>query len=344
MCNQKLIESKNICSVPLGFYGLYDGTALQTHTVCHRQLKTRHFNTTTRLLTKSSQVSSAGEVEVRYDSGLPVFFVPLPSRHELCQFTLRPVSNTVGDFLQCLHDEDHGIDRVVIYNQDGTRIARSTPIDILLRNNFELVINDNSYQVCPPPLVNEPSEHLTQISDMKNTIAHLYNTLNVDQHMLNKEKEALARVENIQVQIKPYQDVLAEMNVKAAKHSKYVAWAWLGTMGTTFGILARLTWWEYSWDIMEPVTYFVGFSYAIMAAGYYLLTHQDFTYKDAKEREFHMKLHKLAKKNNFNLDHYNRLCAELHKAENDLRRLRDPLQLNLPMDQLKPVPKTFNTD
>jgi hypothetical protein len=24
-----------------------------------------------------------------------------------------------------------------------------------------------------------------------------------------------------------------------------------------FGLLARLTWWEYSWDIMEPITYFV---------------------------------------------------------------------------------------
>lgn len=29
-------------------------------------------------------------------------------------------------------------------------------------------------------------------------------------------------------------------------------------MGLQFGFLARLTWWEYSWDLMEPVTYFIG--------------------------------------------------------------------------------------
>jgi len=45
-------------------------------------------------------------------------------------------------------------------------------------------------------------------------------------------------------------------------------------MGLQFGLLARLTWWEYSWDIMEPVTYFVGYGSAIAMFGYYILTKQ----------------------------------------------------------------------
>lgn len=32
----------------------------------------------------------------------------------------------------------------------------------------------------------------------------------------------------------------------------------LGFMTLQYGFLARLTWWEYSWDLMEPVTYFIG--------------------------------------------------------------------------------------
>ena len=45
-------------------------------------------------------------------------------------------------------------------------------------------------------------------------------------------------------------------------------------MGLQFGVLARLTWWEYSWDIMEPVTYFVTYGTTIAMYAYYVCTKQ----------------------------------------------------------------------
>lgn len=45
-------------------------------------------------------------------------------------------------------------------------------------------------------------------------------------------------------------------------------------MGIQFGVLARLTWWEYSWDIMEPVTYFVTYGTTIAMYAYFVLTKQ----------------------------------------------------------------------
>jgi len=45
-------------------------------------------------------------------------------------------------------------------------------------------------------------------------------------------------------------------------------------MGTQFGFFARLTWCEYSWDIMEPVTYFAGYATAIAMFSYYVITRQ----------------------------------------------------------------------
>lgn len=41
--------------------------------------------------------------------------VPLPSRKERCQFSLRPVTNTLGDFISYMEQEDKGTDRVAIY-------------------------------------------------------------------------------------------------------------------------------------------------------------------------------------------------------------------------------------
>lgn len=65
-----------------------------------------------------------------------------------------------------------------------------------------------------------------------------------------------------------------EVALTADKKTSVLTWVGLGLMSMQFGILARLTWWEYSWDIMEPVTYFVTYGTAMAAYAYYCLTKQ----------------------------------------------------------------------
>lgn len=76
------------------------------------------------------------EVTIKYIRGLPHVTVPLPSRNEKCQFALRPVSHSVGDFLQMLLAEDKGIDRAAVMNEDGIRIAAACSIESLLNDGF----------------------------------------------------------------------------------------------------------------------------------------------------------------------------------------------------------------
>lgn len=54
------------------------------------------------------------EVTVAYYRGLPRITVPLPSRREHCSFTMKPITHTVGNFLDMLKTEDRGIDRACI--------------------------------------------------------------------------------------------------------------------------------------------------------------------------------------------------------------------------------------
>lgn len=65
-----------------------------------------------------------------------------------------------------------------------------------------------------------------------------------------------------------------ELYERAIRRTRVLSWAGLGLMGLQFGFLARLTWWEYSWDIMEPVTYFVTCGTAMAMYAYHVLTTQ----------------------------------------------------------------------
>jgi hypothetical protein len=60
----------------------------------------------------------------------------------------------------------------------------------------------------------------------------------------------------------------------AERRTTTFTWVGLALMGVQFGALARLTWWEYSWDIMEPITYFVTYGTSIACFAYYVLTKQ----------------------------------------------------------------------
>ncbi|XP_073649580.1 calcium uniporter protein, mitochondrial isoform X3 [Tursiops truncatus] len=281
-----------------------------------------------------STVVPSDDVTVVYQNGLPVISVRLPSRRERCQFTLKPISDSVGVFLRQLQEEDRGIDRVAIYSPDGVRVAASTGIDLLLLDDFKLVINDLTYHVRPPKRDLLSYENAATLNDVKTLVQQLYTTLCIEQHQLNKERELIERLEDLKEQLAPLEKVRIEISRKAEKRTTLVLWGGLAYMATQFGILARLTWWEYSWDIMEPVTYFITYGSAMAMYAYFVMTRQEYVYPEARDRQYLLFFHKGAKKSRFDLEKYNQLKDAIAQAEMDLKRLRDPLQVHLPLRQI----------
>ena len=139
--------------------------------------------------TSSSSPSGKSIKDISIINGLPHVTVPLPSRNELCVFALKPVSNTVGDWLEMLKQEDRGIDRAVIRNQEGVRISSRTSIQTLFDQRFILSINDTDYDVVPPELESLSKEDLRKISDVKLLVSQLYEALNIEDYQLAREQE-----------------------------------------------------------------------------------------------------------------------------------------------------------
>lgn len=66
----------------------------------------------------------------------------------------------------------------------------------------------------------------------------------------------------------------AQLCHTAEFHSSRVIWTGMALLSVQGGALAWLTWWVYSWDVMEPVTYFITYATSIGAFAYYVLTKQ----------------------------------------------------------------------
>uniref|UniRef100_A0A914XXK9 Calcium uniporter protein n=1 Tax=Panagrolaimus superbus TaxID=310955 RepID=A0A914XXK9_9BILA len=96
----------------------------------------------------------------------------------------------------------------------------------------------------------------------------------------------------------------------------------------------RLTYFEYSWDVVEPLSYFATYSTGLAALGYYLMTRQSFDYPTASERVYSKEFYKRAAKRGFDVESYNQLSRLKYSLKHDLERLRDPLAQHLPATRL----------
>ncbi|KAL9851268.1 calcium uniporter regulatory subunit MCUb, mitochondrial isoform 1-T1 [Geothlypis trichas] len=281
-----------------------------------------------------STLVPSDEVTINYRHGLPVITLMLPTRSERCQFTVKPVVTTVGAFLQDVKREDKGIERAEVFAADGSKVSDATLMAVLLMNDFKLVINNTAYSVSPPVKDKLSSEHATEMEDIKSLVHKLFVALHLEDHQIRKERELLQKVDHLKGELLPLEQMKASIMDSADAKTSRLLWVGLALMSTQGGALAWLTWWVYSWDIMEPVTYFITYGSAMAFYAYFVLTKQDFIYPHAKDRQFLHYFYRKSKKQRFNVERYNKLKDDLAEAEESLRRLRQPLRLRLPIQEI----------
>merc|ERR1712113_221975 len=180
---------------------------------------------------------------------------------------------------------------------------------------FTLQINDNEFQVKPPAIESLSKEELQKISDVKLLVSQLYEALNIEEFQLSREQELASELELLKKELEPLEAQRSEILRHADERTSTITWVGLGLMSIQFGILARLTWWEYSWDIMEPVTYFVTYGTAIACYAYFVLTRQEYLYPDATDKQRLVTFHKKARKQQWDVGKYNSLKDSIDKVE-----------------------------
>ncbi|KRX98611.1 putative 26S protease regulatory subunit 10B [Trichinella pseudospiralis] len=123
-------------------------------------------------------------------------------------------------------------------------------------------------------------------------------------------------------ELQPLENKLQILSEKARLKSKRLMWLGLSFLGIQAGILARFTWWEYSWDVMEPVTYFVTYGSMLFSYCYFLLTRESNEYPSIDKRLSTSFTYKAADRHGFDFKRYNELKESCRRLEEELRELR----------------------
>eukprot|EP00249_Psilotum_nudum_P013254 c24241_g1_i1 orf=320-1132(+) len=98
-----------------------------------------------------------------------------------------------------------------------------------------------------------------------------------------------------------------EIDKAAQRKVRSVLWSGLGVLTIQTALFIRLTFWELSWDIMEPITFFVTSGGFIVCYAYFLITSREPTYEDFAKSVFHAEHQKLIERKHFNSKKLNEL-------------------------------------
>uniref|UniRef100_A0A2K6FXC9 Calcium uniporter regulatory subunit MCUb n=1 Tax=Propithecus coquereli TaxID=379532 RepID=A0A2K6FXC9_PROCO len=161
------------------------------------------------------------EITVNYRHGLPLITLTLPSRKERCQFVVKPMLSTVGSFLQDLQNEDKGIKTAAVFTADGCEIPASTLMDILLMNDFKLVINKVAYDVQCPKKEDPSNKHATEMENMKSLVHRLFTILHLEEFQKKREQDLLDKIDHLKEQLHPLEQDYTYSAVKSRQFLQF---------------------------------------------------------------------------------------------------------------------------
>jgi len=105
----------------------------------------------------------------------------------------------------------------------------------------------------------------------------------------------------------PLNEKKLQLDDRSLRRAKWWMRASLGYLVLQFSILARMVWIDFNWDIMEPITYFVGVFTLLLGFSFFVLYGQDYTYHALERRQQMLALRRLYILEEFNWKRWNHL-------------------------------------
>ncbi|KAE8709108.1 Calcium uniporter protein 5 [Hibiscus syriacus] len=136
----------------------------------------------------------------------------------------------------------------------------------------------------------------------------------------------------IRDELKRLQEKKEEIDVQAHKLVRGILWCGLGLAVVQVGLFFRLTFWEFSWDVMEPIAFFTTATCIVIGYAYFLITSRDPTYQDLLKRLFLSRQRRLFKKHNFDLNRLKELQNKCKSRCDASASIRNRVGMDVELD------------
>ena len=152
------------------------------------------------------------ESSLSYTDSILVLSLVLPSRQEICRFHLNLQTATVGQLIDEIKQEDSGVEHVHIYDESGHLLAKSYSMNSLLSFPFTIQLNQQRTFLFDPIRKLQIKETATRQTktdgpSVENTVAALYQALNVMKVYHNKYNELKKEANELTAQLEPLEKV-----------------------------------------------------------------------------------------------------------------------------------------
>ncbi|CAI5731078.1 unnamed protein product [Peronospora destructor] len=169
--------------------------------------------------------------------------------------------------------------------------------------------------------------------------------------LFEQQREALlAKIQTLEPEHAALVNLRRALEFTATRQANVIAYGLSTSLVGAFGLYFWLSFIHFSWDIMEPVTYFTGFGISIIGYTWWSITSREYEYENIYDYVYTRRLQKQMAKSNFNQERYDAVTEELRQAREQLAQAdlvlskSTPLQatylhlLNVKRERKPPIP------
>lgn len=145
-------------------------------------------------------------------------------------------------------------------------------------------------------------------------------------HLKSSTRAALeARLNNLKAQLGELQGEYETIDAKASRGANLIAYSVLGGLLFQWLLFARFTWWDFSWDVMEPVTYFTMTAELSLGGYLYYLWdgNSEYANQDAWTCLYNWRFRSIAKRRNFNIVEWNSINNGIVQTQEQITHYSD---------------------
>ncbi|EIW79577.1 hypothetical protein CONPUDRAFT_166324 [Coniophora puteana RWD-64-598 SS2] len=131
------------------------------------------------------------------------------------------------------------------------------------------------------------------------------------------------RLDFVTGELKKMEELKRDCDREARRGAKRMALGGFGMLIAYYGAVARLTFWDYGWDVMEPITYLSGLSTVICGYLWFLYQGREVSYSSVLDSSVTARQNMLYKSKAFDIEKWDDLNAQARSLRKEISAIAE---------------------